>query len=151
MTYAGYILGFPTDTPESIARDIEIIKQELPIELLEFFFLTPLPGSDTTNIYPRGADGTDMNNYDLEHACTAHPILSKEAWERVYADAWNRYYSDEHVETIMRRAIATGINRTKVLDADSVLRRRSRRRGSSSPVRLRSSENPHSATPWERR
>ncbi|MEZ5890645.1 MAG: hypothetical protein R3D52_10660 [Xanthobacteraceae bacterium] len=27
MTYAGYILGFPTDTPESIARDIEIIKE----------------------------------------------------------------------------------------------------------------------------
>ena len=26
ITYAGYILGFPNDTPESIARDIEIIK-----------------------------------------------------------------------------------------------------------------------------
>src|SRR5262245_37811944 len=38
MTYAGYILGFPTDTPESIARDIETIKRELPIDILEFFF-----------------------------------------------------------------------------------------------------------------
>ena len=46
MTYAGYILGFPTDTPESIARDIDIIKKELPIDLLEFFYLTPLPGSE---------------------------------------------------------------------------------------------------------
>ena len=46
MTWAGYILGFPTDTPESIARDIEIIKRELPIDILEFFFLTPLPGSE---------------------------------------------------------------------------------------------------------
>jgi pyruvate-formate lyase-activating enzyme len=45
MTYAGYILGFPTDTPESIARDIEIIKKELPVDILEFFYLTPLPGS----------------------------------------------------------------------------------------------------------
>ena len=27
MTYAGYILDIPTDTPESIARDIEIIKK----------------------------------------------------------------------------------------------------------------------------
>jgi radical SAM superfamily enzyme YgiQ (UPF0313 family) len=45
MTWAGYILGFPTDTPESIARDIETIKRELPIDILEFFFLTPLPGS----------------------------------------------------------------------------------------------------------
>ncbi|MGB8527401.1 MAG: radical SAM protein, partial [Rhodoplanes sp.] len=72
MTYAGYILGFPTDTPESIARDIEIIKKELPVELLEFFFLTPLPGSeDHKNLYVRRVPmDPDMNNYDLEHACT---------------------------------------------------------------------------------
>ena len=45
LTYAGYILGFPNDTPESIARDIGIIQRELPIDILEFFMLTPLPGS----------------------------------------------------------------------------------------------------------
>jgi hypothetical protein len=118
LTYAGYILGFPTDTPESIARDIEIIKKELPIDLLEFFYLTPLPGSeDHKKLYVGGIPmDTDMNNYDLEHACTAHPIMTKETWERVYADAWTRYYSDEHVETIMRRAAACGINRTKIFD-----------------------------------
>ena len=122
MTYAGYILGFPTDTHESIARDIEVIKQELPVELLEFFFLTPLPGSeDHKNLSARGVPmDPDMNNYDLEHACTAHPAMSKQVWERVYADAWRRYYSDEHIKTIMRRAIATGINRTKILDALTV-------------------------------
>ena len=46
ITYAGYILGFPGDTKESIKRDIEIIKRELPLDILEFFFLTPLPGSE---------------------------------------------------------------------------------------------------------
>ncbi|HEX5846482.1 MAG TPA: radical SAM protein [Rhodoplanes sp.] len=122
MTYAGYILGFPTDTPESIARDIEIIKKELPVDILEFFYLTPLPGSeDHKNLHVRGVPmDPDMNKYDLEHACTAHPVMSKETWERVYADAWTRYYSDAHVETIMRRAIATGINRTKVFDSMTV-------------------------------
>ncbi len=45
-TYAGYILGFPGDTPESIRHDIEIVKQELPLDILEFFCLTPLPGSE---------------------------------------------------------------------------------------------------------
>jgi len=119
MTYAGYILGFPTDTPESIARDIEIIKKELPIDLLEFFYLTPLPGSeDHKNLYTRGVPmDPDMNKYDLEHACTAHPLMSKEAWMRTYADAWKRYYTDEHVETILRRAVASGLNPTKILDA----------------------------------
>src|SRR5262244_3226295 len=45
LTYAGYILGFPGDTPETIERDIRIIQKELPVDLLEFFLLTPLPGS----------------------------------------------------------------------------------------------------------
>ena len=46
FTYAGYILGFPADTPESIRRDIEIIQRELPLDIVEFFILTPLPGSE---------------------------------------------------------------------------------------------------------
>ncbi|MGP0091780.1 MAG: B12-binding domain-containing radical SAM protein [Xanthobacteraceae bacterium] len=119
MTYAGYILGFPTDTPETIARDIEIIKKELPIDILEFFFLTPLPGSeDHKNLYLQGVPmDPDMNKYDLEHACAGHALMSKETWMKAYADAWTRYYSDDHVATVMRRAIVSGINRTKVLDS----------------------------------
>ena len=86
MTFAGYILGFPTDTPESIARDIEIIKKELPVDILEFFYLTPLPGSeDHKMLHLKGVPiDPDLNKYDLEHACTAHPIMSKETWEEVY-------------------------------------------------------------------
>ena len=33
ITCAGYILGFPGDTKESILRDIEIIKRELPVDI----------------------------------------------------------------------------------------------------------------------
>ena len=44
--FAGYILGFPNDTRESILRDIGIIQRELPLDLLEFHVLTPLPGSE---------------------------------------------------------------------------------------------------------
>ena len=131
MTYAGYILGFPTDTPESIARDIEIIKKELPVDILEFFYLTPLPGSeDHKNLFMRGvAMDPDMNKYDLEHACTAHPLMSKETWTKVYADAWTRYYTDEHVETIMRRAVVSGINRTKILNSLTIFSGASRIEG----------------------
>jgi hypothetical protein len=78
-----------------------------------------LPGSeDHKKLHMRGvAMDPDMNKYDLEHACTAHPLMSKETWTKVYADAWNRYYTDAHVETIMRRAVVSGINHTKVLDS----------------------------------
>jgi pyruvate-formate lyase-activating enzyme len=119
MTWAGYILGFPTDTPESVARDIETIKRELPIDILEFFFLTPLPGSeDHKRLHLRGvAMDPDMNNYDLEHVCTAHPIMSPETWRQVYRDAWTRYYTDAHVETVLRRAVRDGLNPRKIADA----------------------------------
>jgi pyruvate-formate lyase-activating enzyme len=119
MTYAGYILGFPTDTPESIARDIEIIKQELPIDILEFFFLTPLPGSEDHKVLlTRGAPmSADMNIYDLEHVCTTHPRMSKAEWEQAYHNAWARYYSPEHVEILMRRARASGLSMSKITNA----------------------------------
>jgi hypothetical protein len=55
MTIAGYILGFPADTPETIRRDIAIIKRELPIDILEFFCLTPLPGSEDHHVLWKNA------------------------------------------------------------------------------------------------
>jgi pyruvate-formate lyase-activating enzyme len=118
MTWAGLITGFPTDTPESIARDIEIIKKELPLDILEFFFLTPLPGSEDHKVlYHKGvAMDPDMNKYDLEHVTTGHPKMSPAQWTKAYRDAYSRYYSDEHVETILKRAAATGLRMNKVAD-----------------------------------
>ena len=116
-TYAGYILGFPADTTETILRDIEVIKKELPIDLLEFFLLTPLPGSeDHKKLFLAGAYlDPDLNRYDLEHVNTTHPLMSKAEWERVYRLAWETFYTPAHMETVMRRAAATGISPGKTL------------------------------------
>jgi len=112
ITYAGYILGFPADTPESIRQDLEIIKKELPLDMLEFFVLTPLPGSEDHKIlHEKGVwMDPDMNKYDVEHVVTAHPKMSQEEWEGAYQTAWGYYYTDDHLETIIRRAYASGIN-----------------------------------------
>ena len=111
-TYAGYILGFPNDTPDSARRDIEIIKKEMPLDVLEFFFLTPLPGSeDHKTLWKKGVPmDPDLNKYDLEHALTPHANMSKAEWEKLYRDAWEIYYTPAHIETILRRAQACGIN-----------------------------------------
>jgi len=111
-TYAGYILGFPNDTPESARRDIEIIKNEMPLDVLEFFFLTPLPGSEDHKVLTaKGAPlDPDLNKYDLEHALTPHPNMNKAEWENLYRNAWAIYYTPEHIETILRRAQAYDIN-----------------------------------------
>jgi hypothetical protein len=112
ITYAGYILGFPNDTVDSILRDIDIIKKELPVDLLEFFYLTPLPGSeDHQKLHRAGVPmDPDMNKYDLNHACASHPKMSKPEWERAYRLAWQSYYSKEHIETVLRRAAVSRIS-----------------------------------------
>jgi len=119
ITFAGYILGFPGDTPQSIREDIEIIKKELPLDVLEFFFLTPLPGSEDHKVaWQKGVwMDADMNKYDLEHAVADHPKMSRAAWEEVYRAAWDTYYTREHVETIIRRGTATnmGVSRLQAV------------------------------------
>jgi radical SAM superfamily enzyme YgiQ (UPF0313 family) len=117
ITYAGYILGFPGDTAQSIREDIEIIKRELPLDILEFFCLTPLPGSeDHRRLWEQGVwMDPDMNKYDLEHVTTVHARMSREEWDAVYRAAWAAYYTREHKMTILRRAAAAGMGMSRLL------------------------------------
>jgi len=98
-------------------RDIEIIKRELPIDLLEFFYLTPLPGSaDHKALWDKGAwMDPDMNKYDLNHVTTAHPRMSEAELRRAYRLAWKTYFTIEHIETVMRRAVARRISAGRIM------------------------------------
>ncbi|HEY6348987.1 MAG TPA: radical SAM protein [Candidatus Angelobacter sp.] len=112
IVFAGYIIGFPQDTPESVIHDIQIIQRELPIDLLEPHALTALPGSeDHQKLHKAGAFlDPDLNKYDLEHVTTMHPRMSAEQWSKLYRDTWKEFYTLEHMETVLRRAAATGIH-----------------------------------------
>jgi hypothetical protein len=111
MTLAGYILGFPADTSETIRRDIDIIKRELPVDIIEFFCLTPLPGSeDHQTLWKKGVPmHPDLNDYDTTHVCSPHPKMSEIEWRAIYQEAWALYYSPEHMVTLLRRAAASGL------------------------------------------
>jgi pyruvate-formate lyase-activating enzyme len=109
----GYIVGFPNDTYDSIQGDIEILKRELPTDILYLTFLTPLPGSED---HKRQLEaGTwmdpDLNLYDLSHRVVHHPRMSDREWERAFRDAWRRFYTPDHVERVLRRAAALGSNK----------------------------------------
>jgi hypothetical protein len=112
---AGYILGFPNDTRESILHDVEVIKRELPIDLIYFTNLTPLPGCEDHQLLARRKEwmDPDLNKYDLNHRVTHHARMSDEEWDRAYAEVWHRFYTFEHMETILRRMVALGSNKKK--------------------------------------
>jgi radical SAM superfamily enzyme YgiQ (UPF0313 family) len=118
ITFAGYILGFPNDTPDRIARDIKTVQEQLPVDMLEFFILTPLPGSeDHQKLHKAGVwMDPDMNKYDVEHVATGHALMSKSEWEGAYRSAWELYYSPEHIERILRRGKASGIRTSRLVN-----------------------------------
>lgn len=117
MTLAGYILGFPADTPETIRRDIAIIQDELPLDVIEFFLLTPLPGSeDHQKAWRAGTPlEPDLNAYDLNNVCMPHERMSRQEWEDIYSEAWRLYYTPAHIRTLLRRAAATGCSVTSLV------------------------------------
>ena len=112
FTYAGYILGFPDDTPEIIRRDIEIIQRELPLDILEFFCLTPLPGSeDHQRLSPAGAPmDPDLNKYDLEHVADRASAHVQGGMGGHLPRGLEALLFPQHMRTIMRRAAATGVS-----------------------------------------
>jgi radical SAM superfamily enzyme YgiQ (UPF0313 family) len=108
-----YILGFPGDTPESIRHDVEFIKRELPVDTVYFTILTPLPGSeDHKRLWEQGVwMDPDMNKYDTTNPVMEHPRMTAKELRQAYLDAWERFYTFEHMETVFRRMFALGSNK----------------------------------------
>jgi hypothetical protein len=50
----------------------------------------------------------NLNNYDFEHVVSDHPKMSRVEWQAIYKEAWTRYYSPAHVETLLKRGAAAG-------------------------------------------
>ena len=112
IVFAGYIIGFPGETPETVLHDIRIIQRELAIDLLEPHCLTALPGSeDHQKLHRAGAFlDPDLNKYDLEHVTTQHSSMTPAEWTKLYRDTWQEFYTPAHMETVLRRAAATGVS-----------------------------------------
>lgn len=122
VIWGAYIIGLPNDTRESILRDVDIIKRELPIDLFNPSILTPLPGSrDHVEMLKRGEwMDPDFNKYDLAHRVIHHSKMSDEELDSVYIEAWDRYYTFDHMVTILKRMFALGSDK-KLLTVERLI------------------------------
>lgn len=116
ITYPSLIVGFPGDTVKSIEEDIRFIQDNIPMDIFQFSILTPLPGSkDHKNLVENGtAMEQDFNRYDFVHAIVDHPEMSRKEWEGLYERVWYLYYSDRHIEKILRETAYAGISISEV-------------------------------------
>jgi len=112
----GYIVGFPNDTKDSILRDVDYIKRELPVDMLYLNFLTPLPGSEDHRKMARAGRwmDPDFNKYDLNHAVVHHERMSDDDWREAYWEAHRRFYSFEHTRRVFDRMVQLGHRRPRL-------------------------------------
>ena len=101
--HAGYILGLPFDTQESIKEDIAEL-QRMVFDSASFYILSPLPGSkDHQRWWNEGRwMDKDFNKYDSAHVAVKPDRMSCDELMEAYHDAWEQFYSTGHMVDILK-------------------------------------------------
>ncbi|MBI4639987.1 MAG: radical SAM protein, partial [Candidatus Tectomicrobia bacterium] len=106
LSHVGYMIGFPNETPESIARDIQILMNEVQPDIASFFIVTPIPGSEDHFVArQRGTVlSADYNDFDSFHQVGPHAGFPEASLEQVYRQAWATFYSYDNMKAILQRS-----------------------------------------------
>jgi len=104
--HAGYIIGFPNDTPESIREDVETL-QRMGVDIASFFILTDIPGSIVhLRDYLAGVPmDPDLNNYDSFHPTSPHPRMTKGELFKAFQVAWTQFYTKHQMVEVLKRTL----------------------------------------------
>ncbi|HLH76643.1 MAG TPA: radical SAM protein [Candidatus Binataceae bacterium] len=92
--HAGYMLGFPFDGPDCGKIAARMLKQ-LGFDIVSFFIMTPLPGTEDQIRYAREGEiiDWDFNNLDSQHVTLKHDRMDRYLWFNAYTEAFKRFYS----------------------------------------------------------
>jgi radical SAM superfamily enzyme YgiQ (UPF0313 family) len=92
--HAGYMLGFPFDGPDC-GRIAAKTLRKLGFDIVSFFIMTPLPGTEDQVRYAKEGSiiDWDFNNLDSQHVTLKHERLDRDSWMRAYREAFSGFYS----------------------------------------------------------
>ncbi|MGH7984943.1 MAG: B12-binding domain-containing radical SAM protein [Candidatus Binataceae bacterium] len=92
--HAGYMLGFPFDGPDCGRVAARTLKK-LGFDIVSFFMMTPLPGTEDQVRYAKEGKiiDWDFNSLDSQHVTLEHDKLDRHAWQQAYEDAFRGFYS----------------------------------------------------------
>jgi radical SAM superfamily enzyme YgiQ (UPF0313 family) len=92
--HAGYMLGFPFDGADCGRIAAKTLKK-IGFDIVSFFIMTPLPGTEDQVRYAQEGAITDwdFNNLDSQHVTLSHPKLDKHTWMQAYREAFMGFYT----------------------------------------------------------
>jgi radical SAM superfamily enzyme YgiQ (UPF0313 family) len=110
--HAGYMLGFPMDGPDC-GRVAARTLREIGFDMVSFFIMTPLPGTEDQIRYAgqEQISDWDFNNLDSQHVTLRHDQLDQGRWMQAYAEAFKGFYSPwQLLKTIFTVAAGHGLS-----------------------------------------
>jgi len=92
--HAGYMLGFPFDGPDCGRIAAKTLKK-LGFDMVSFFIMTPLPGTEDQVRYAKEGEiiDWDFNNLDSQHVTLKHDMLDRHQWMEAYREASAGFYT----------------------------------------------------------
>jgi radical SAM superfamily enzyme YgiQ (UPF0313 family) len=92
--HAGYMLGFPFDGADCGRVAAQTLKK-LGFDIVSFFIMTPLPGTEDQVRFAKEGQITDwdFNNLDSQHVTLSHPKLDHHSWLEAYREAFKGFYT----------------------------------------------------------
>lgn len=110
--HAGYMLGFPFDGPDCGRIAARMLKQ-IGFDIVSFFIMTPLPGTEDQIRYAREGEiiDWDFNNLDSQHVTLKHDRMDRYLWFNAYTEAFKKFYSPSRLlHTIFTVAGGRGLS-----------------------------------------
>ncbi len=110
--HAGYMLGFPFDGPDC-GRAAAKTLREIGFDMVSFFIMTPLPGTEDQIRYAKEGRiiDWDFNNLDSQHVTLRHDKLDRRIWMQAYREAFAGFYSPwQLLKTILTAAGGRGLS-----------------------------------------
>jgi radical SAM superfamily enzyme YgiQ (UPF0313 family) len=98
------ILGFPSDTEETIREHLETLRELAP-DVASFYALTPIPGTEQYGDFlERGLlTEPDLDRYDGACVTWRHPHLAPRRWADLLFQAYRRFYRPRDVAAKLLR------------------------------------------------
>jgi Radical SAM superfamily len=115
MTHFSNIIGFPSDTPDSIEEHLQVLRGVNP-DLASFYILTPVPGTQQYDEFMKDGWITEPNldRYDATCITWRHPELHPDQLRTLLFSSYRRFYSARHIlstsiDAFKPKAISPGL------------------------------------------
>jgi MoaA/NifB/PqqE/SkfB family radical SAM enzyme len=105
-THYSNIIGFPTDTRESIQEHVSRLR-DIQADFASFYILTPIPGTEQYDQFLSAGWITEMNldRYDGQCVTWRHPHLEDHEIEELLFNAYLSYYTPRQIMRDMRGSL----------------------------------------------